>query len=138
MVAEPAATPVTTPAASTVATAPLEDAQVPPAILPEKVVVAPTQTVLVPETVGTGLTVTEAVPEQPLTVCVMVAEPAATPVTTPEEETVATAASEVDHVPPASELDKFVVAPAHTVVVPEMVGLALTVTVLVPEQPPAV
>ena len=62
----------------------------------------------------------------------MVAEPAATPVTTPEEETVATAASEVVQVPPARVLDKDVVAPAQTVVVPEIVGLALTVIVIEP------
>ncbi len=48
MVAVPAATPVTTPEASTVATAVLEDDQVPLVVASARVVVDPAQTVVVP------------------------------------------------------------------------------------------
>jgi hypothetical protein len=64
MVAEPAATPVTTPEASTVATAVLEEDQVPPLVASASVVVDPAQRVVVPVmgwTVGRPLTVTVAV-----------------------------------------------------------------------------
>jgi hypothetical protein len=64
MVAAPAATPVTRPEALTVATAVLEDDQVPPAVTSARAVVDPAQTVVVPEipaTVGRALTVTVAV-----------------------------------------------------------------------------
>jgi hypothetical protein len=68
----------------------------------------------------------------------MVAEPPATPVTTPDALTVATAKSEELQVPPAMLAVRGVVALTQTPVEPEIVGLALTVTLLVPEQPPAV
>jgi hypothetical protein len=61
MVAVPAATPVTTPEAFTVATAVLLEAQVPPAVTSASVVVDPAQTVVVPviaATTGKALTVT--------------------------------------------------------------------------------
>jgi hypothetical protein len=72
----------------------------------------------------------------------MVAVPAATPVTTPEALTVATAVLEEDHVPPAVASASVVVEATQTEVVPVMpatVGNALTVTaaVALPEQPPA-
>ena len=71
----------------------------------------------------------------------MVAEPAETPETMPEAFTVATAALLLDQVPPIKPLEvSEVVAPAHKVVVPEIVpalGRALTVTaeMAVAEQP---
>ena len=62
----------------------------------------------------------------------MVAEPAETPETTPAVFTVATAALLLDQFPPVKPLEvRGVVAPAHMVVVPEIVpalGSALTVT----------
>ena len=64
MVADPAATPVTTPEALTVATAVLLDDQVPPAVASASVVVEPTQTLVVPviaATTGRALTVTPVV-----------------------------------------------------------------------------
>jgi hypothetical protein len=64
MVAVPAATPVTTPEALTVATEVLEEDQVPPAVTSARVVVDPAQTVVVPviaATTGRALTVTVAV-----------------------------------------------------------------------------
>jgi hypothetical protein len=64
MVADPAATPVTTPEALTVAIAVLLEDQVPPAEASLRVVVEPTQTLVVPvmaATVGRALTVTPVV-----------------------------------------------------------------------------
>jgi hypothetical protein len=64
MVVVPAAIPVTTPEALTVATAVLEEDQVPPAVTSARVVVDPAQTTVVPvmaATVGSAFTVTEAV-----------------------------------------------------------------------------
>ena len=63
MVADPAATPVTTPELLTVATPVLDDVQVPEPVdvdVPVKVVFCPTQTNNVPVTVGNGFTVTVA------------------------------------------------------------------------------
>jgi hypothetical protein len=60
MVAEPGATPVTTPPTSTVAISKSELDQVPPAVVFVNIVVAPTQTIGVPKivaTVGKGFTV---------------------------------------------------------------------------------
>ncbi len=66
----------------------------------------------------------------------MVATPAATPVTTPEEEpTVATSKSELVHTPPVTVLVRVVVAPTHTVGVPPIVGgIAFTVSVAILRQ----
>ena len=64
----------------------------------------------------------------------MVAVPAATPVTMPEELTVATAVLLEDHVPPEVASFRSVVDPAQTLVVPVMaatIGRALMVTVAV-------
>ena len=64
--------------------------------------------------------------------------PAATPDTTPEEETVATeVVAEVQGLDVAAVPDpvKVVVAPIHADAVPEIVGNALMVTVCVAEQP---
>ena len=71
----------------------------------------------------------------------MVADPDERPETMPEAFTVATAALLLDQVPPIKPLEvSEVVAPAHKVVVPEIVpalGRALTVTaeMAVAEQP---
>src|SRR2546427_46285 len=129
IVAEPAATPVTRPLALSVATAglPLDQATVRPASeLPfASFVVAANGTVwptctdavagfTVTDATGTVLTVIVAVPLCPSEVAVIVAEPAATPVTSPLALTVATAGLPLDQatVRPASELPfaSFVVA----------------------------
>ena len=63
MVADPAATPVTTPVLLTVATPVLSDVQVPEPVavdVPVNVVVCPTQTDTVPVTIGNGFTDTVA------------------------------------------------------------------------------
>src|SRR5260370_1123951 len=113
IVAEPAAMPVTTPLALTVATAgalldqvttrPLSVAPAASLVTAESCSVAPTNTLA-----GAGLTVTLAtgtfstvmadVPLIPSLVTVIVAEPAATPVTTPLALTVATAVLLLPHV----------------------------------------
>jgi hypothetical protein len=64
MVAEPAATPETTPEVDTVATAVLLEAHVPPVVASLRLVVDPAQTEVVPvmaATVGSALTETDAV-----------------------------------------------------------------------------
>jgi hypothetical protein len=72
--------------------------------------------------------------EHPLasvTVYVIVAFPAATPVTTPLASTVATAASLVDQTPPVVALAIVVVAPSQTIVLPVIAattGVGFTVT----------
>jgi hypothetical protein len=115
IVAEPAATPVTTPLDDTVAIPVFELAHV--TVRPESTapfasyVVAVSCTVCPTLTLGvegetlteatgtvTAVTLTEAVPLFPSLVAVIVAEPAATPVTTPLDETVATPVLELDHV----------------------------------------
>ncbi len=61
----------------------------------------------------------------------MVTEPAATPVTTPEAETAATAVLEDDHVPPGVASVMLVVEPIQTDADPPIgatVGCALTMT----------
>ena len=135
-VADPAATPVTTPAEVTVATAGLLLTQVPP-VVGDKVVVDPMQIELLPVmlTVGNGLTVTAVVVPLQLVVDevkVNVADPAATPVTTPAEVTVATDVLLLTQVPPVVG-DKVVVAPMQIELLPVMltVGNGLTVTAVV-------
>ena len=62
----------------------------------------------------------------------MVAVPVATPLTTPDEFTVATAVLLLAQVPPATASDKVVVDPAQTVVVPVIVlteGFTVTTAV---------
>ena len=76
-----------------------------------------------------------------VTVYVMVDVPAVTPVTTPVDDTVATAVLDEDHVPPAVAEANCVVKPEHTFVAPVIaatVGNGFTVTVVavdVAEQP---
>jgi hypothetical protein len=138
----PAATPETTPAEETVAIdGDAEDQGELVAAVPDpvKVVEAPTQALAVPEMVGKALIVTVCVAEQPsLLVYVMTEVPAATPETTPAEETVATDVdAEVQGELVAAEPDpvKVVEAPTQALAVPEMVGSALIVTVCVAVHP---
>ena len=98
-------------------------------------VVDPTQTVNVPETVGSGLTVTVAVTVQPLlSVYVITLVPVATPVTKPALLTVAlvvvpeTLGVDVAAVPLAINC---VVEPIQTLNVPLIVGNGLTVIMIV-------
>ena len=145
MVADPAATPVTTPVeASTVATVASDDVHVPPVVADANCVVKPEHTFVAPviaATVGNGLTVTvvdtdEVQPLPLVTVYVMVVVPAATPVTTPFASIVAVAVFALDHTPPAVVLDNVVVEPAQTDVVPVIeatTGKLLIVTVVVTE-----
>jgi len=147
IVAVPAATPVTTPVeAFTVATAALLVDQAPPALpLLVNVVVPATQMPCVPLKVpafGAAVTVTERVavaleqPPAPVTVYVMFAVPAATPVITPEEAfTVAMPTASEVHVPPVFPFDVRVVVPLTQIAcvplsVPAL-GAAVTVTVRV-------
>jgi hypothetical protein len=138
----PAATPVTTPALLTVATAGVAEvhgftaAGVPE---PVNVVVDPSHTVNVPVMVGCELTVTVTVLLHPLLlVYVITLVPPLTPVTTPALFTVATAGvADVHGFTAAGVPDpvNVVVAPTQTVKVPVMVGCALTVTVTLLLQP---
>jgi hypothetical protein len=142
IVAVPADTPETTPEPFTIATLVLLLLHVPPeSPLEVSVAVVPVDRVLVPEIVpalGNAfiVTVVEVLVLQPfaLTAYVTVAVPAATPDTTPEALTVATAVLLLDQVPPANPLVvRGVVAPAQIVVVPEIVpalGNVFIVTVV--------
>src|SRR6266704_1218843 len=113
IVADPSATPVTTPLADTVATALLLVVQVttrPLSVLPlaslrvaVSCTVPPTYRfgaagLTVTAATGTRLTVTLVVPLCPSLVAVIVTAPAATPVTSPAAETVAIAGFELVHV----------------------------------------
>src|SRR6266702_2816067 len=156
IVADPAATPLTTPLALTVATAVLPLDQViarPESELPfasfgvaVSCIVWPTCTdavagVTVTDATGTVLTVIVAVPLCPSDVAVIVAEPAATPVTSPLALTVATAVLPLDQliVRPESELPfasfgvaaSCIVWPAGT----DAVGTVVTVSAAVPLLP---
>ena len=141
MVAEPAATPVTSPVIEfTVAAAVLLLLQLPPPVpLLANMAVAPAHNAEAPLTVpalGRFPTVTRAdavtVPHEEVTVYLMVELPAESPVTTPVVEfTVAAAVLVLLQVPPVPSLDKVVVDPVHRNVVPLMVpafGSGLTVT----------
>lgn len=133
-VAVPAATPVTTPALVTVATAGLLLTQVPP-VVGDKPVVLPTQMLVAPVmlTTGVGFTVTGKVEAdtQPVTelVKVNVTEPDATPVTKPPFVTVAMAGLLLAHTPPVVG-DNVVVPPTQILLPPVMLttGRALTLT----------
>jgi hypothetical protein len=101
-------------------------------------VVDPAHTASVPPiAAGEALTVTIAVTLQPVeTVYVTVVVPAATPVTMPEESpTVAILEEAVDQVPPDEALDNVVAPPSHTVIVPLIGGIAVTVTFRMVLQP---
>jgi hypothetical protein len=133
-VADPAVTPVTTPPLVTVATALLLLVQVPP-VFGDNVVVEPMHIAVFPVTLAidellmvTGLLGFDSQPVA-LFVKVNVAVPAATPVTTPLLDIVATALLLLVQVPPVAG-DKVVVEPTHIALLPEIVatGLSLIVT----------
>jgi hypothetical protein len=86
---------------------------------------------------GVAFTVTTAVVAQPA-IYVMVVVPDVTPVTRPVESTVALPLLLLLHVPPVVALLKDVVAPIHTLIVPDIAdGAVLIVTTLVIIQPVA-
>jgi hypothetical protein len=132
----------------TVATAAFDDVHTPPDVVLVKIVLEPIHAFVVPPiaaSVGNAVTLTVACAfdVQPfvVTVYVIVAVPADTPVTTPVELTEAIAALDDVQTPFAVALASAVVEPEHTSVVPVIAattGIALTVTVstaLVVEQP---
>ena len=138
----PADTPLTTPVIEfIVATAPVADVQTPPAVVLVSVVVDPIHALAVPPiaaSVGKAFTLTVAcaVEIHPfvVTVYVIVAVPAATPVTTPVEASTVATALDDDQTPPVVALVNVVAEPAHTSVVPLIAattGRALTVTACV-------
>ena len=132
IVAVPVATPVTMPdVAPIVATDVLLLLQLPVPNVLLSVVVPPAHTVLVPEMVGSGVTVTIAVTKQPPIEYVIIAVPAVFPVTEPPEDTVALSELLV-HVPPPTVSAKPVVDPTHTLSNPVIAdGFGLTVNVIV-------
>ena len=147
MIVEPATPAVTKPVVGLIlATDKLLEDQVPPDVVLLSVVVEPAQSAFDPpiaESAGKPLTVNEAVVEfvQPfplVTVYVMVAVPALTPVTTPVEAlTVAIAVLDVLHVPPgAEEFNKVELEPIQAEAVPVIVpalGSAFSVTTVAAE-----
>ena len=149
----PTAAPETTPLASTVAMVLEADFHVPEALFPEmeREVVFPTVVDKVPEMVpAIGLFMTvmamEAVslsqPPEPAMMYWMEAEPAATAVTSPDEETVATVGSVEAQVPPMFPFEEiWEVASMQMACVPERVpalGGAETVTIRVADCPETV
>ena len=138
MVVVPAATPVTFPELSTVATPVFKEVHgVVPFGVPDpvNVIVDVPQISLAPDKVGTLFTVTVVVVEHPASfVYVIVVVPAETAVTTPLASTVATVPLDDVHglvafgVPDPVSAD---VEPLHKVVTPLIVGRAFTVTVTV-------
>ncbi len=125
----------------TVATAAFDDVHTPPDVVLVKIVLEPIHAFVVPPiaaSVGNAVTLTVACAfdVQPfvVTVYVIVAVPADTPVTTPVELTEAIAALDDVQTPFAVALASAVVEPEHTSVVPVIAattGIALTVTVVV-------
>jgi hypothetical protein len=117
--------------------------QIPPAVALDNVTDPPIQTLVGPvigATAGSALTVMNMLADalQPaafVTVYNIIDVPAATPVTTPDEEpTVATVRSLLLHTPPEVALLNVVVAATHTVEAPVIaatVGKLFTVTVFV-------
>ena len=139
IVAEPAATPVTTPNGDTVAIAFAELLQTPPEAVSDNEITAPAQTLSTPAidpASGCGLTttLTVAVADPQLndvTVYDMVALPAIKPVTMPVPLTVAMPGAELTQAPPAAVSDNVMAAPTQTLSAPVIVpaiGSGLTVT----------
>ena len=126
IVALPAVTPVTAPVIElTVATDVLLDVQTPPDVVFVKIVLDPIHALVVPPiaaSVGNAFTFTVAwafeVHPFVVTVYVIVAVPADTPLTTPLASTVATAVLDDVQTPPAVALVSAVVEPAQIVVIP--------------------
>jgi hypothetical protein len=119
-----------------VSTAALPLLHIPPAVASDSVAVLPTQILLPPKTpltTGNGFTVTAVVaiadPQLPEIAYVIVAEPAAAPVTTPVLLTVATNVLLLLQLPPVTASANVMVASTHSVVV---------VPVIVPADPPDV
>ena len=143
MVTVPAFTPVTSPAASAVAVATSLLLHVPPVVEEDKVVVAPTQTEVIPvigSTTGNGFTETSivAIPIHPnalTTEYEMTLVPEVIPATIPVEvSTVATVTSELLQIPAGVALASVVVLPIHTDAVPVIgatTGSACTVLAMV-------
>jgi hypothetical protein len=133
-VADPLATPVTTPAAVTVATAVLLLAQVPP-VVGERAEVVPTQIGFAPliVAIGNAFMVMAAVGAelQPVLVFVKIkeADPLATPVTTPASVTVATAVLLLAQVPPVVG-ERVVVEPTQMAVAPLITATGNAFTVI--------
>ena len=107
--------------------------QFPPAVPSVKLVTDPIHTDCVPAiAAGFALTVIVSTPVHDETVLLIIAVPAVTPVTIPEEVTVATPVAEDTHDPPPNVLESVVAAPTQTAGDPVTVGVAFTVIVLVP------
>jgi hypothetical protein len=132
----PGLEPVTTPSGLTVAILELP-LHVPPEGVPDNELDNPLQTFVVPVIEGMAFTVTTLIPTQPVVgVYVMVAVPAATPLTSPAAFTVALPASLLSQVPPAGLPDQVVVAPTQTPDVPPvMLPGGFTLTTWVTKQP---
>src|SRR5664279_3662476 len=138
MVAVPAATPVTIPPL-TVAIAALLVLHTPPDVASDRVIAEPLQTLVAPDiagTTGVAFTVIDFVeltePQVVVTVYLIVAVPAATPVTTPPL-TVAIAALLVLHTPPGVASESVIDEPLQTAAAPVIantVGAALTVIIV--------
>jgi hypothetical protein len=123
MTVEPAETPVTTPPASTVATAGFVDDQTPPAVASASVLVDPTQRLpplVMAATTGRALTVSVSVVSQPVDAILYLIRdvPAVTGVTTPAALIVATAGVPLVQVPPAIASDSARVEPTQTALPP--------------------
>lgn len=140
----PALTPVTTPLPEMVATDGVLLLHVPPDTLFESVVVEPIPTLVAPviepgvRPLVTIMFLTEYVGQVPDNQYVIHAVPADTPVTTPEELTVAVAEELLLHVPPDIVVVIAAVPPIHTLDGPvmESAGVPTTVTTLVTEHEP--
>jgi hypothetical protein len=127
ILAEPEATPVTTPELVTLAIEDDDVLHVPPDTEPDKAVNEPAHTVDAPEIAGVAVAplmvtirVAVADPQLPETEYDIVAVPAATPVTTPEALTVAMAVLPELHAPPVTELTKVNDSPGQTRKPPDM------------------
>ena len=139
----PVTTPVTTPPEETVATPVLPLLHVPPVSVSPRVSVAPWHSAPAPVIAdGKGFTVTVAVLEHPVDVCVKliseVPPVVETPETSPPDVMVAMEGLILVHVPGVEASVNVVVAPLHTPNRPPIAaGKAFTVTVwvAVPEQP---
>jgi hypothetical protein len=127
--------PVTAPPTS-VATAVLLLAHVPPAREAVRETVEAGHITSEPESDGVAITLTTAVDRQPPGIVYDILEvPAATPFTIPAVPIVATAAELLVHVPPAFTLARAIVDPAHTLPAPVIAARGLTVTTFVCWQP---
>ena len=140
MVAVPPPIPERTPEVPIVATDILLLLQVPPAVASASVIVKPLHTTFGPVMgAGVGLTVMTVLAEQPLgNATTIVAVPANTPVTTPDNEpTVAFVVELLLQVIPVVTSLNVIVLPSQTDAGPVIAaGLALTVTITVAWQPP--